>query len=158
MFSTRERFGLRQMYQSATSEARRRGDRRVGTEHLVLALVQDPGSDTARALGVSLEQARAGLHELDRQALASLGITLGITVQSDSPIPPGRADHRLRLTPAAKGVLIGLRNAPKAEKVGLRHVLLRLLEQDRPDPAAELLTVLGVDPVQVRHGLQGLDQ
>ena len=48
------RFGMGRVYLDATAEARRRGDRRVGTEHLLLALIADPDSSTARALDVPL--------------------------------------------------------------------------------------------------------
>jgi ATP-dependent Clp protease ATP-binding subunit ClpA len=65
MLSTAQRFGLGRVYRDATAEARRRGDRRVGTEHLALALLADPESVTARALGVSLTAARDALRALD---------------------------------------------------------------------------------------------
>src|SRR5262245_29909452 len=55
---------------SALEEARRRGDRRLSTEHLLLALLYDPAAAPARALGVDLETARAALDALDRAALA----------------------------------------------------------------------------------------
>ncbi|NUP68945.1 MAG: hypothetical protein HOW71_43015, partial [Nonomuraea sp.] len=62
---------------AALDEARERGDRRLGTEHLLLGLLRDPGSEPARALGVDLTGARAALDELDREALRSLGLDLG---------------------------------------------------------------------------------
>ncbi|MFD0885532.1 Clp protease N-terminal domain-containing protein, partial [Streptosporangium algeriense] len=40
---------------AAAEEARQRGDRRIGTEHLLLGLVHDPSSLSARALGVDRE-------------------------------------------------------------------------------------------------------
>ncbi|WP_425518082.1 Clp protease N-terminal domain-containing protein [Polymorphospora rubra] len=40
-----------QVYLDANAEAVRRGDRRVGTDHVVLALLADRDSVTARALG-----------------------------------------------------------------------------------------------------------
>jgi biotin operon repressor len=161
MFSTTERFGLGRVYLAATAEAKRRADRRVGTEHVVLALLADPESVTARALGVSLGAARAALRELDGQALASLGIDLETVPTSDSEVdgvdgvvPPGRENERLRLTPAAKGVFTGLRKAAKGERLGVRHLLIVLLAQQRPDPGAVLLDALGVDRAQVRGRLQ----
>jgi ATP-dependent Clp protease ATP-binding subunit ClpA len=152
MFATRERFGLGQMYMVATAEAKRRGDRTVGTEHIALALLADPESITAQALGISLDAARAGLQELDRQALASLGIVADF---AGSALPrPDR--QRLRVTPAAKAVFIGLRKAAKGQRLGLRHVLLGLLDLQPPDPAADLLNQLGVDRDQVRRRLEEL--
>ena len=60
----------------AREEARRCGDRRVGTDHLLLGLLHDPG--TVAFLGVSLEQCRQALDSLDREALESLGLTASL--------------------------------------------------------------------------------
>ena len=66
-------------YYDARDEAVRRGDRTVGTEHLVLALLVDPASPAARALGCDLDSARRALDALDHEALAAVGIQPGIT-------------------------------------------------------------------------------
>src|SRR5216683_3308151 len=50
-------------YYDARDEAIRRGDRTVGTEHLVLALLIDPASPAAQALGCDLDSARRALDE-----------------------------------------------------------------------------------------------
>jgi len=47
------------IYLRASEEARRRGDRRTGTDHLLLALFEDPSIEVV--LGVSLPQARLAL-------------------------------------------------------------------------------------------------
>ena len=47
------------LYLRASEEARRRGDRRTGTDHLWLALLEDPSIEVV--LGVSLQQARHAL-------------------------------------------------------------------------------------------------
>ena len=67
--TSRTRFGLGRIYLSATSEARRRGDRRVGTEHLLLAVLVDADSVPARAFGVSSTTARDALQTMDDIAL-----------------------------------------------------------------------------------------
>ncbi len=133
-------------YYGAREEALRRGDRTIGTEHLLLALLVDPESPAAKALGFDLETARAALDALDVGALAALGIDTGITAPPVVARPPGR----LRLTPAAKSVLMGVHNSPRARRVGLEKVLDSLLDLHRPDPAAELLATLGVDAPAVR--------
>jgi ATP-dependent Clp protease ATP-binding subunit ClpA len=153
MFSTTQKFGLGRVYRDATAEAKRRGDRRVSTEHIALALVSDPESVTARALGVSLTEARAALQALDRQALASVGIDTDYS----GPVLPGRENERLRLTPAAKAVFTGLRQeVTKGERLGIQHVLLALLSRQRPDPAAELLESLRVDRTKARRRVKDL--
>ena len=128
-------------YYDARDEAVRRGDRTIGTEHLVLALLVDPASPAARALGCDLDSARRALDALDHEALAAVGIQPGITA---APVAV-RATGRLRLTPAAKAVLTGIRDARRSRGTGLGTVLSALLDLPRPDPAAELLAALGVD-------------
>jgi Clp amino terminal domain, pathogenicity island component len=128
-------------YYDARNEAIRRGDRTIGTEHLVLALLTDPASPGAAALGCDLDSARRALDALDRQALAAIGVPAGITAGAALV----RSAGRLRLTPAAKAVVAGARDARGNREAGLGIVLDALLDLRRPDPAAELLAALGVD-------------
>jgi Clp amino terminal domain, pathogenicity island component len=141
-------------YYDARDEAVRRGDRTIGTEHLVLALLADPASPAARALGCDLDSARRALDALDREALAAVGVQPGITAGPVAVRPTGR----LRLTPAAKAVLTGIRDARKSRGAGLGIVLSALLGLPRPDPAAELLAALGVDAQAARERFTDYDQ
>jgi ATP-dependent Clp protease ATP-binding subunit ClpA len=134
-------------YYDARDEAIRRGDRTVGTEHLVLALLVDPDSPTAQALDRDLEAARIALEALDAQALAAIGIQSEMTARPVAIRPPGR----LRLTPAAKAIFTSSGDTRKARGPGLGAVLSALLDLPRPDPAAELLAALGVDGRAVRE-------
>ena len=138
-------------YYDARNEAVRRGDRTIGTEHLVLALLIDPASPAAKALGRDLDSARRALDALDSQALAAIGVQPGITA---GPVAV-RAAGRLRLTPAAKAVITGIRDARKSREAGLGIVLNALLDLPRPDPAAELLAALGVEASAVRERFAG---
>jgi len=135
-------------YYDARDEAIRRGDRTIGTEHLVLALLADPASPAARALGCDLDSARRALDALDSQALAAIGVQPGITA---GPVAV-RATGRLRLTPAAKAVFTGIRDARGNREAGPGIVLNALLDLPRPDPAAELLAALGVDAQAAGRG------
>ena len=56
----------------ASEEARRRGDRRTGTDHLLLGLLEDPSIEVV--LGLTLQQARQALDSLDQEALGALGL------------------------------------------------------------------------------------
>lgn len=147
--STSARTGLGRVYLDANAEALLRGDRKVGTEHVVLALLHDPDSAPARALAVDLTAARRFLEHLDEDALAALGIAPA----SPGPVLPGRASDRLPLTPAAKTVFKGLRAEAGWERIGLEHVLLGLLDRAAPDPAAALLDALGTDRDAIRARL-----
>lgn len=139
---------------SAAEEARRRGDRRLGTNHLLLGLLHDPAGEPARALGVDLESARAADDALDRAALAAVGIdATGLTLATDAA-PGGRPP----LTSGARAVFkraIDRARPAKTGRIETRHFLLALLDCERPDPAAELLQALGVDPSVVRTRLAG---
>jgi hypothetical protein len=141
-------------YYDARDEALRRGDRTIGTEHLVLALLIDPASPAAKALGCDLDSARRALDALDHEALAAIGINPGITA---APVTV-RAAGRLRLTPAAKACLTGIREARKSPGGGLGVLLGSLLSLPRPDPAAELLAALGADARAARDRFSRLDE
>jgi Clp amino terminal domain, pathogenicity island component len=148
------------VYLRAGEEARRRGDRRTGTDHVLLALLEDPSIEVV--LGVSLQQAREALESLDREALGALGLGSG----TDAPPLPMRAvpkkptirdimkKDRLRMTPAAKKVLEGA-SKPNRRKLQItaQQVLAQILTLQPPDPAAVLLGALGVDRAAARQRL-----
>ena len=148
------------IYLQGSEEARRRGDRRTGTDHVLLALLEDPSIEAV--LGVSLQQARQALESLDQEALGALGMEPG----TGAPPPPMRAvpkkptfrdvmtKDRLRMTPAAKKVL---EEASKPNRrrlyVTAQQVLAQILTLQPPDPAAVLLGALGVNTPEVRRRL-----
>jgi hypothetical protein len=147
----------------AGEEARRRGDRRTGTDHVLLALFDDPSIEAA--LGVSLQQARQAHESLDHEALGALGMVSG----TDAPPLPMRAvpkkprlrdvaqKDRLRMTPAAKKVLeeSARPNRRKLQVLG-QQVLAQILILQPPDPAAALLSALGVNTSEVRRRLDAV--
>jgi Clp amino terminal domain, pathogenicity island component len=148
------------IYLQASEEARRRGDRRAGTDHILLALLallEDPSTDAV--LGVSLQQARQALESLDREALASVGLGSG----ADAPPLAMRAvpkkprfrdvakRDRFRMTPAAKKVLEEAYKPKGHRKLQVTgpEVLAQILALRPPDPAAVLLDALGVNTSEV---------
>ena len=149
------------VYLQASEEARRRGDRRTGTDHLLLALLEDPSIEVV--LGVSLQQARRALESLDHEALA----TVGLGSSADAPPIPMRAvpkkprirdvaqKDRFRMTPAAKKVLEEAYKPKGHRKLQVTgpEVLAQILALEPPDPAALLLGVLGVNTSDVRRRL-----
>jgi hypothetical protein len=151
------------IYLQASEEARRRGDRRTGTDHLLLALLEDPSIEVV--LGVTLQQARQTLESLDHEALGALGMVSG----TDAPALPMRAvpkkprlrdiakKDRLRMTPAAKRVL---EDSAKPNRRGLQvtaqQVLAQILSLQPPDPAAALVGALGVNTSDVRRRLDAV--
>ncbi|MGO9321129.1 MAG: Clp protease N-terminal domain-containing protein [Solirubrobacteraceae bacterium] len=150
-------------YIAAREEARRRGDRKVGTEHLLVALLSDPV--LAGAVGSDAEHARSALDAMDHEALVAIGMDAPPEVPplpaADPSAVPARPTirtvlhKRLRLTPCAANVL---RESSKSMRHGTphpgpQHVLAAILELQAPDPAADLLATLGVQPAAVRERL-----
>ena len=145
----------------AGEEARRRGDRRAGTDHLLLALFEDPSVEVV--LGVNLQQARQALESLDHQALGAVGLGSG----ADAPPLPMRAvpkkprirdvakKDRFRMTPAAKKVLEEAYKPKGHRKLQVTgpEVLAQILTLQPPDPAVVLLGALGVNTSEVLHEL-----
>ena len=144
----------------ASEEARRRGDRRIGTDHILLALFEDPSIEVV--LGVNLQQVRQVLDTLDNEAMAALGL------ESDADAPPlvmhavpqkprfrdvAKKD-RLRMAPTAKKVL---EEASKPNRrrlyVTAQQILAQILTLQPPDPAAVLVGALGVNASEIRSRL-----
>ena len=151
------------IYLRASEEARRRGDRRVGTDHVLLALFEDPSTEVV--LGVSLQQARQALESLDHEALGALGLGSG----TGAPPLPMRAvpkkptirdiarKDRLRMTPAAKKVLEeAARPNRRKLQITAQQVLAQILTLQPPDPAAALLGALGVNTSEARRRLDAV--
>ena len=147
----------------ASEEARRRGDRRAGTDHILLALLEDPSIEVV--LGVSLQQARQALESLDHEALGALGMGSG----TDAPPLPMRAvpkkptirdimqKDRFRMTSAAKKVLEdAVKPNRRKTQVTAQQVLAQILTLQPPDPAAVLLGALGVNTSEVRRRLDAV--
>ena len=151
------------IYMRASEEARRRGDRRTGTDHLLLAVLEDPSIEAV--LGVSLQQARQALESLDQEALGALGMA-SATVAPPLPRravpkkPTIRAvmnKDRLRMTPAAKKVLEeAVKPMRRKTQVTAQQVLAQILPLQPHDPAAVLLGALGVNTSEVRRRLDAV--
>jgi len=121
-------------------------------------LFEDPSIEVV--LGVSLQQAREALKSLDHEALGAVGLGSG----DDAPELPMRAvpksprfrdvlkNDRLRITPAAKKVLedASRPNRRRLQVTG-QQVLAQILTLQPPDPAAVLLSALGVNTSEVRR-------
>jgi ATP-dependent Clp protease ATP-binding subunit ClpA len=164
-----ERFtqDAREIVVGAQEEATRLHADRIGTEHLLLALVRRTGTPTYGVLtrhGLTSERvARSvGRGDLDAEALTTLGIDLDAvrsTVEAsfgpgalDSPDPRRRGGH-LPFTPRAKKVLeLSLREtiALDSKAISEGHILLGLL-RDGGGRAMKVLADLGVDPEELRR-------
>ncbi len=148
--------GLRVLLAHGTEEVARRGDRRLGTDHLLLALLRDANSPAVRALGVSVGEARAALDALDQAALAAVGVNVS------APVPPLPVVFGRRLPPLTSGARAVIERAMEAAgprrkaRLGTEHFLLAILARQRPDPATEVLSALRVDAGAVRERLAAI--
>ncbi len=132
--------------EAATTEAARRGDDYIGSEHLLLATLARPEGVAAAALGTDLAAARRGLALLDEQALAGLGIEVDIARFDPHDRP--RSTSRPRFTSGAKHVLHRAVIEAKREDatvITTRHLLLGVLGAEPPDAAVTLLGHLRCD-------------
>jgi Clp amino terminal domain, pathogenicity island component len=152
------------IYLQASEEARSRGDRRTGTDHILLALFEDPSTEAV--LGVTLQQARQALESLDREALTGVGLGSGADAAPLAmravPKKPRIRDvakrDRFRMTPAAKKVLEEAYKPKGHRKLQVTgpEVLAQILALRPPDPAAVLLGALGVNMSEVRRRLEAV--
>lgn len=149
---------------AAVEEAGRRGDARVGTEHLLLGLLHDADSPATRSVGVDLESARQALETMDNEALAAVGVDVNADPDGDAdddakgrPRPPTARAHGRR--PFTRGAGAALRRtlaeaqARSTRRLEPTHLLLALLDGGPRDPATQLLGRLGVDVSVVRSRL-----
>ena len=136
---------------AADAEARRRRDTRIGTDHLLVALVAEP--QIAAALGLDRDQVRKALERLDSEALHVIGVdstratTTGIDVTRRGRLP---------LTNGARKVLRrAIRESDHLDEsaITVRHLALAILGAEPRDPAANLLQYLDVDTATTRESL-----
>lgn len=160
----------RQAFLDARDEARRAGRDRVGSDHVLLGLLAEPGSaaDALAAAGLDLETLRArllrGSHEapagLDADALAILGIDLdAVRRATDAAFGRGALDRvpvpgasRLPIADDAKASLAqAVRQAQQLgqQRISSGHMLLGIIDQRR-NPALTLLTDAGIDIAALR--------
>jgi ATP-dependent Clp protease ATP-binding subunit ClpA len=122
----------------AQQEARTLNHNRIGTEHILLGLVQEREGIAAEALeslGISLDAIRQQVGKITGQA-------------QDAPA----ASHNQYTWRAKKALDLSLREALQLghHHVGTEHILLGLL-REREGPAAQVLVELGADLSQVRQ-------
>ena len=168
-----ERFepSARQAISDARDEAGRAGKDRIGSEHVLLGLLAQPGAaaDALSDAGLTLPELRSRVparsgRSLDAEALASLGIDLdAVRRATDAAFGPGALDQahrpRRRQLPMADDTKRTLMGAVRyAHQHGEReitsgHLLIGILDQ--PDNCARaILTETGTDLQALRADVQ----
>jgi ATP-dependent Clp protease ATP-binding subunit ClpA len=170
-----ERFhqDARRVVVRARHEAALAGQGCIGCEHLLLALLAEPGLAAAAltAAGLDLPVLRArlpgpsreGPDPLDADALASVGIDLDqVRRAAEAQFGPGalgrarsaqaRRPGRMRFTPAAKKALeLAVRAAVggRRREITGAHLLIGIIDQGR-NGALDLLAATGADAATLR--------
>jgi ATP-dependent Clp protease ATP-binding subunit ClpA len=164
-----ERFepGAKQALIDARDEARRAGKDRIGSEHVLLGLLAQPGTaaEALTAAGVTLSALRSRVpgssgSSLDADALASLGIDLDtVRRATDAAFGPGALEkvrrpgrRMLPMADDAKQMVVGaVRHAHQhgEREITSGHMLIGILDQ--PDSGAlAILAEAGADVQALR--------
>lgn len=149
----------------AVEAARWRRDPRAGTEHLLLGLlaVDTPAQWVLRDLGLSVPVVSDALDDVDRAALAAVG------VDADRPDlraptgagPDGGPRRRWARPPLTRAVRDALGSAVvvarrfDARRVTAEHLLVAAAGGGPGDPAMVVLARLGVDAGDLRRRAAG---
>lgn len=151
-----ERFSqdVRRAVLAAAEEAsRRRGDPRLGTEHLLVgvAATDDP---LFEALGISAEAVRRALDDLDTRALRAIGVDVGNDLLSPEVTSRWRRCKRghVPFTHGARNALhrsLQICLAEGHRVIGAAHLLAALAVGRPEDPAVRTLHHLGIHPADV---------
>lgn len=132
----------------AQGEVALRHDTRVGSEHLLLgALIAAPDSVD----GLSADDIRAALDQLQRDALASVGVST-----DDRPRKSTWKKGHIPFTGAAKASLEqALREAILLgdREIGAAHIILGITSLPGSDRAIRALNAAGTDPGRLRTDL-----
>ena len=160
----------RQTVVDAQNEARRMHSGRIGTEHLLLALLLQLGTPTSAVLarhGLTRQDVAAAIaalvarEELDAEALTTLGIDLdAVRERIEETFGPGALDTgrpspsgHIPFTPRAKKVLeLSLREAIalKSKTIADGHIALGLLREGE-GLAMKIIADRGIDAVELRR-------
>jgi hypothetical protein len=129
-FLTRLTEEARQVVRRAVTHAREAGSSQVGTEHLILGLLDDPESVGYRAitgLGGAVDEIRSALSETEVDATGASG-----------------ADHIPFSADSKKVLELALRESIRSgdRRIGTGHILLGILREEK-SPGARVLLASG---------------
>ncbi|MCD4851954.1 hypothetical protein LN996_14130 [Arthrobacter sp. AK01] len=134
----------------AMEEARSRGDKRMGTEHLLLGALHEPGPEAV--LGVSLEDARKAASRLDATALKSIGLETKDLKRAAMPTkgrkPPFSSGAKETMASMLKHAV-----DQKSRQITAANLIEALLERGEHDPVSALFDELRIDRSAVRKRL-----
>ncbi|MBT2587646.1 Clp protease N-terminal domain-containing protein [Arthrobacter sp. ISL-95] len=135
----------------AMEEARGRGDKRLGTEHLLLGALHEP--EPSAVLGITLEDAHNAASRLDADALKAIGLETknlkGAAMPTKGRKPPFSSGAKEVMAHMVKQAM-----DQKARQITTSNLLMALLDREEHDPVSALLEELKVDKTTVRARLR----
>lgn len=134
---------------AAQTEAAERLDNRIGSEHLLIGVLETSPDVTEM---LTVEQAREALVAMDVSALEAVGISLEAVVTGQEP----KRKRHIPFTGSAKSVLENsLREAISAgdRKIEGHHILLAITTLPAQDRAVRLIKECGVSSPELRSAL-----
>lgn len=142
----------RSIVTSAVDEAGRRGDSRIGTEHVLISVA---GAHSLAGIFPAPDDLRSSLDRLDDEALRSVGLDPVLLDVDPTPRPRSGKGH-IPFTGAAKDLLKGALKEALAlghRQIGAEHIALALTSTNRPDRALTTIDSLGLSPEAIRASL-----
>jgi ATP-dependent Clp protease ATP-binding subunit ClpA len=145
---------------AAEEASRRRGDLRLGTEHLLMGVVAT-GEPVSMEFGLSVDRIRAAQEARDARALRAVGIEADLDVIPRRP--PRRSRHwlwprsHLPFTVAAKRSLersLHICLAEHHRAITTTHLMAALVVGEPRDPAVRALRDLGIDPSEIDEAIR----
>lgn len=135
----------------AMEEARGRGDKRLGTEHLLLGALHEP--EPAAVLGITLDDAHDAASRLDAAALKAIGLETrnlkGVTMPTKGRKPPFSSGAKEVMANMVKQAM-----DQKSRQITTSNLLVALLDREEHDPVSALFEELKVDKTTVRARLR----
>ena len=152
---------VRAVVLGAIDAAARRRDPRAGTEHLLLGLlaVDAPAKWVLRDLGLSVPTVSEALDDVDRAALAAVGVDAdrpelrSVAGAGAAACRPRRRRARPPLNRAARDLLaraVVVARGVGARRVTAEHLLVAATDNGPGDPAMVVVARIGVDPAELR--------
>jgi hypothetical protein len=152
---------------AAQASARLRGEKRIGTDHLLIGVVTS-GNEIARRAGLSVEGLHEALNGLDGSALGAFGIEAAAeALLASSPVlrpHSGRKQpHRgilARHLPLGAGAKRSLKKSMRLaldhrhRHINTNHLLAALSTGGHNDAAVRLLRSSAVDPADLESAVQ----
>lgn len=143
---------------AAVAEAEQRDTSRVGTEHLLLAVIATGSAHLSQleGLGLTDESLRGELDEMESRALGSVGIDPQL-IESEMAAPKTKTRRRHRpFTGAAKNVLKDAVREAEAlghRHIGGAHIVLAMTTLPPQDRVTRLLEAVGPGSSELRASL-----